>query len=112
MKNEREGKADKRESNVKPGLPKIKYIRSHDSVAKSTNSQTHHVQTLLYRFSSSSKSNTGILIFFFLAGIRKKAKSLTEAGPWIVMLHLADNSIDGTGRGGEQLLELTRTLTG
>lgn len=34
-----------------------------------------------------------------------------EAGPWVVALHLADNSIDRTGVEGEQLLELTRTLT-
>ncbi|OBS57986.1 hypothetical protein A6R68_10887, partial [Neotoma lepida] len=34
-----------------------------------------------------------------------------EAGPWVVTLHLADNSIDGTGKQGEQLLELTGTLT-
>ncbi|CAH6777866.1 Gm28729 [Phodopus roborovskii] len=44
-------------------------------------------------------------------GIRKKAKRLMEAGPWVVSLHLADNSIDGTGKEGEQLLELTRILT-
>ncbi|XP_036049399.1 uncharacterized protein LOC118587493 isoform X2 [Onychomys torridus] len=44
-------------------------------------------------------------------GTRKKANQLMEAGPWVVTLHLADNSIDGTGKEGEQLLELTRTLT-
>ncbi|KAM7337144.1 hypothetical protein ACRRTK_003263 [Alexandromys fortis] len=44
-------------------------------------------------------------------GIRKKVKRLMEAGPWVVTLHLADNSIDGTGVEGEQLLELTGTLT-
>ncbi|XP_057624383.1 uncharacterized protein LOC130873562 [Chionomys nivalis] len=44
-------------------------------------------------------------------GIRKKVNRLMEAGPWVVTLHLADNSIDGTGVEGEQLLELTRTLT-
>nr|XP_048308550.1 uncharacterized protein LOC125412055 [Myodes glareolus] len=44
-------------------------------------------------------------------GIRKKVKGLMEAGPWVVALHLADNSIDRTGVEGEQLLELTQTLT-
>ncbi|KAL1782656.1 hypothetical protein HispidOSU_029510 [Sigmodon hispidus] len=44
-------------------------------------------------------------------GIRKKGKSLMEAGPWVSTLHLADNSIDGTGKEAEQLPELTRTLT-
>lgn len=44
-------------------------------------------------------------------GIRKKVKRPMEAGPWVVRLHLADNSIDRTGLEGEQLLELTRTLT-
>lgn len=34
-----------------------------------------------------------------------------EAGPWVVTLHLADNGIDGKGVEGEQLLELTGTLT-
>lgn len=34
-----------------------------------------------------------------------------EAGPWVATLHLADNSIDGTGTDGEQLPELARTLT-
>ncbi|XP_076774225.1 uncharacterized protein LOC117693649 isoform X2 [Arvicanthis niloticus] len=44
-------------------------------------------------------------------GIRKQVKIPAEAGPWIVALRLADNSIDGTGKEGEQLLELTGTLT-
>ncbi|CAO2633936.1 hypothetical protein LEMLEM_LOCUS22456 [Lemmus lemmus] len=44
-------------------------------------------------------------------GIGKRVKGLMEAGPWVVTLHLADNSIDRTGVEGEQLLELTRTLT-
>ncbi|XP_021089028.1 uncharacterized protein LOC106022000 isoform X2 [Mesocricetus auratus] len=44
-------------------------------------------------------------------GIGKKVKRLMEAGPWVVTLHLADNSIDRTGKEGEQLLDLTRTLT-
>lgn len=57
----------------------------------------------------SSKSNASILIF--LAGIRKKAHRPMEAGPWVATLHLADNSIDGTGKDGEQLPELEQTLT-
>nr|XP_042137388.1 uncharacterized protein LOC107401031 isoform X2 [Peromyscus maniculatus bairdii] len=44
-------------------------------------------------------------------GIRKKAHRPMEAGPWVATLHLADNSIDGTGTDGEQLPELARTLT-
>ncbi|XP_055485779.1 uncharacterized protein LOC129693137 isoform X1 [Psammomys obesus] len=44
-------------------------------------------------------------------GIRKTVKTLMEAGPWVVALHLADNCIDGTGKDGERLLELTRALT-
>ncbi|KAM5154430.1 uncharacterized protein ACOB7L_023327 [Callospermophilus lateralis] len=45
-----------------------------------------------------------------LQSIRKKVKGLTEAGPWLVELYLADNGIDGKG-GGADLLEFTRTLT-
>ncbi|XP_035310950.1 uncharacterized protein LOC113835181 isoform X1 [Cricetulus griseus] len=44
-------------------------------------------------------------------GMGKKVKRLMEAGPWVVTLHLADNSIDRMGKEGEQLPELTRTLT-
>ncbi|KAM6161007.1 uncharacterized protein O8D03_013470 [Erethizon dorsatum] len=40
----------------------------------------------------------------------KNKKRLTEAGPWIVKLHLADNGIDGKGEEGS-LLEFTRILT-
>ncbi|XP_038938496.1 uncharacterized protein Lrrc78 isoform X2 [Rattus norvegicus] len=72
--------------------------------ASSTSSQiVKSSKILTAKKTSQKKSGKG--------GIRKKVKRLTEAGPWIVMLHLADNSIDGTGREGEQLLELTRTLT-
>ncbi|XP_010606502.1 uncharacterized protein LOC104851043 isoform X1 [Fukomys damarensis] len=42
--------------------------------------------------------------------IRNK-KRLTEAGPWLVKLQLADNGIDGKGEEGENLLEFTRMLT-
>ncbi|XP_069861643.1 NACHT, LRR and PYD domains-containing protein 5-like isoform X1 [Dipodomys merriami] len=42
-------------------------------------------------------------------GIKKKAKALAEAGPWLVKLHLADNGIDG--KEGEHLVEFTRILT-
>ncbi|KAF7484583.1 Hypothetical predicted protein [Marmota monax] len=45
-----------------------------------------------------------------LQRFRKKVKGLTEAGPWLVKLYLADNGIDGKG-GGADLLEFTRTLT-
>ncbi|XP_050996631.1 uncharacterized protein LOC127184343 [Acomys russatus] len=44
-------------------------------------------------------------------GIRGKVRSLMESGPWVVTLHLADNSIDGMGAEGERLLEFTRALT-
>ncbi|XP_069328111.1 uncharacterized protein [Eulemur rufifrons] len=44
-------------------------------------------------------------------GIKKKSESLTEAGPWLVKLHLADNGIDGKGRGENDLLEFTQILT-
>ncbi|XP_070433841.1 uncharacterized protein [Equus przewalskii] len=45
-------------------------------------------------------------------GIKKKVKGLTEAGPWLVKLHLADNGIDGKGNEGEKgLLEFTQILT-
>ncbi|XP_004834418.1 uncharacterized protein LOC101726050 isoform X2 [Heterocephalus glaber] len=40
----------------------------------------------------------------------KNKKRLTEAGPWLVKLHLADNGIDGKGE-GESLLEFTQMLT-
>ncbi|EHB02324.1 RING-box protein 2 [Heterocephalus glaber] len=41
----------------------------------------------------------------------KNKKRLTEAGPWLVKLHLADNGIDGKGEEGESLLEFTQMLT-
>ncbi|XP_045395315.1 uncharacterized protein LOC123630070 [Lemur catta] len=44
-------------------------------------------------------------------GIKKKNEGLTEAGPWLVKLHLADNGIDGKGRGENDLLEFTQILT-
>ncbi|XP_023605146.1 uncharacterized protein LOC102418932 [Myotis lucifugus] len=45
-------------------------------------------------------------------GIKKKIKGLTEAGPWLVKLYLADNGIDGKGKDGENsLLEFTQILT-
>ncbi|XP_039693272.1 uncharacterized protein LOC120582156 isoform X2 [Pteropus medius] len=45
-------------------------------------------------------------------GIKKKNKGLTEAGPWLVKLYLADNGIDGKGKEGENgLLEFTHILT-
>ncbi|XP_012502864.1 PREDICTED: uncharacterized protein LOC105812859 [Propithecus coquereli] len=44
-------------------------------------------------------------------GIKKKSKGLSEAGPWLVKLHLADNGIDGKGRGENDLLEFTQILT-
>ncbi|XP_008706021.1 uncharacterized protein LOC103678451 isoform X1 [Ursus maritimus] len=45
-------------------------------------------------------------------GIKKKIKDLTEAGPWLVKLYLADNGIDGKGKEGENgLLEFTQILT-
>ncbi|XP_041589643.1 uncharacterized protein LOC121478607 isoform X1 [Vulpes lagopus] len=44
-------------------------------------------------------------------GIKKKMKDLTEAGPWLVKLYLADNGIDGKGKEGENgLLEFTQIL--
>lgn len=48
----------------------------------------------------------------FLLGIKKKIKDLTEAGPWLVKLYLADNGIDGKGKEGENgLLEFIHILT-
>lgn len=45
-------------------------------------------------------------------GIKKKIKDLTEAGPWLVKLYLADNGIDGKGKEGENgLLEFIHILT-
>ncbi|XP_057593772.1 uncharacterized protein LOC130854956 [Hippopotamus amphibius kiboko] len=45
-------------------------------------------------------------------GIKKKIKDLTDAGPWLVKLYLADNGIDGKGKEGENdLLEFTHILT-
>nr|XP_017202158.2 uncharacterized protein LOC100358019 [Oryctolagus cuniculus] len=45
-------------------------------------------------------------------GIKKKANGSTEAGPWLVKLHLADNGIDGKGKeGANDLLEFTHSLT-
>ncbi|XP_058151074.1 uncharacterized protein [Dasypus novemcinctus] len=45
-------------------------------------------------------------------GIKKKSKGLPEAGPWLVKLHLADNGIDGKGKGGEKdILEFIQILT-
>ncbi|XP_044107438.1 uncharacterized protein LOC122908554 [Neovison vison] len=45
-------------------------------------------------------------------GIKKKIKDLTEAGPWLVKLYLADNGIDRRGKEGENgLLEFTQILT-
>ncbi|XP_045435179.1 uncharacterized protein LOC118715275 [Pipistrellus kuhlii] len=45
-------------------------------------------------------------------GTKKKMKGLTEAGPWLVKLYLADNGIDGKGKDGENsLLEFTQILT-
>ncbi|XP_032343175.1 uncharacterized protein LOC106730365 isoform X1 [Camelus ferus] len=45
-------------------------------------------------------------------GIKKKIKDLTEAGPWLVKLYLADNGIDGKGKEEENsLLEFTQILT-
>ncbi|XP_032265089.1 uncharacterized protein LOC116635280 [Phoca vitulina] len=42
----------------------------------------------------------------------KKIKDLTDAGPWLVKLYLADNGIDGKGKEGENgLLEFTQILT-
>ncbi|XP_032708265.1 uncharacterized protein LOC116864621 isoform X2 [Lontra canadensis] len=47
-----------------------------------------------------------------LQGIKKKIKDLTEAGPWLVKLYLADNGIDRRGKEGENgLLEFTQILT-
>ncbi|XP_053894968.1 uncharacterized protein LOC128842803 [Malaclemys terrapin pileata] len=44
-------------------------------------------------------------------GTKKKEKK-TEVGPWLVKLHLADNGIDGRGKGGEKMvLEFTQFLT-
>ncbi|NP_001357811.1 uncharacterized protein LOC102635744 [Mus musculus] len=60
-------------------------------------------ETLTAKRTSQKKSGQG--------GIKKQVKSLAQAGPWIVTLCLADNSIDGTGREGEPLLEFTRTVT-
>ncbi|XP_022365871.1 uncharacterized protein LOC111151928 isoform X2 [Enhydra lutris kenyoni] len=45
-------------------------------------------------------------------GIKKKIKDLTEAGPWLVKLYLADNGLDRRGKEGENgLLEFTQILT-
>ncbi|XP_019602139.2 uncharacterized protein LOC109455192 isoform X1 [Rhinolophus sinicus] len=45
-------------------------------------------------------------------GVKKKIKGLTEAGPWLVKLYLADNGIDGKGKEGENgLLEFIQILT-
>nr|XP_020141608.1 uncharacterized protein LOC105870043 isoform X3 [Microcebus murinus] len=44
-------------------------------------------------------------------GVKKKSKGLSEAGPWLEKLHLADNGIDGKGRGENDLLEFTQILT-
>ncbi|XP_073755355.1 uncharacterized protein [Callorhinus ursinus] len=42
----------------------------------------------------------------------KKIKDLTDTGPWLVKLYLADNGIDGKGKEGENgLLEFTQILT-
>ncbi|XP_029398613.1 NACHT, LRR and PYD domains-containing protein 5-like [Mus pahari] len=60
-------------------------------------------ETLTVKRTSGKKGGKG--------GIRRQVKSVVEAGPWIVTLRLADNSIDGTGREGDYLLELTRTVT-
>ncbi|XP_074169039.1 uncharacterized protein LOC109455192 isoform X2 [Rhinolophus sinicus] len=47
-----------------------------------------------------------------LQGVKKKIKGLTEAGPWLVKLYLADNGIDGKGKEGENgLLEFIQILT-
>ncbi|XP_060053468.1 uncharacterized protein LOC132540358 isoform X2 [Erinaceus europaeus] len=44
--------------------------------------------------------------------IKKKVEDLAETGPWLVKLHLADNGIDGKGKGGESgLLEFIQILT-
>ncbi|KAM9190116.1 LOW QUALITY PROTEIN: uncharacterized protein PS065_020170 [Dugong dugon] len=44
--------------------------------------------------------------------IKKKIKDVSEAGPWLVKLHLADNGIDGRGKEGENdLLEFAQVLT-
>lgn len=56
-----------------------------------------------------SKNNKN---YCFLIGIKKKIKDLTEAGPWLVKLYLADNGIDRRGKEGENgLLEFTQILT-
>lgn len=56
-----------------------------------------------------SKNNKN---YYFLIGIKKKIKDLTEAGPWLVKLYLADNGIDRRGKeGGNGLLEFTQILT-
>ncbi|XP_052045282.1 uncharacterized protein LOC127689649 [Apodemus sylvaticus] len=60
-------------------------------------------EALTARRTSQKKSGKG--------GIWKQVKSLRKAGPWIVTLSLADNGIDGTGKDGERLPELTRTVT-
>ncbi|XP_037764672.1 uncharacterized protein LOC119567050 isoform X3 [Chelonia mydas] len=45
-------------------------------------------------------------------GTKKKKEKKTEVGPWLVKLHLADNGIDGRGKGGEKMvLEFTQFLT-
>ncbi|KAM9089950.1 LOW QUALITY PROTEIN: uncharacterized protein AAG666_014225 [Megaptera novaeangliae] len=46
-----------------------------------------------------------------LQGIKKKIKDLTEAGPWLVKLYLADNGRDGKGKGENDLLEFTQIVT-
>lgn len=39
-------------------------------------------------------------------------EGLTEVGPWLVKLHVADNGIDGKGKEGEDgLLQFIHILT-
>ncbi|XP_019501507.1 PREDICTED: uncharacterized protein LOC109384536 [Hipposideros armiger] len=45
-------------------------------------------------------------------GVKRKNESLTETGPSLVKLHLADNGIDGKGKEGDNgLLEFIQILT-